>query len=574
MGFLSKYKNKYSKSFCLAVFFVMCETVCDLMLPTVMVEIIDVGVASKDMNYILSMGGLMVLITILGFASATARNLISSQVSQKFGTELRSDLYRKIQHLSFEKIDQLDRASLVTRLTNDVIQVQNFVNGLMRIFIKAPLLCIGSLLMAIRLNSNLALILAVVVPVVGVFIVVNMKMGYPLFSKVQQALDLVNGVMREYLSGIRVVKAFNRFDYEVNKFNKANTELQVRSVASMRLMSIFSPGILMSVNTGIAAVLWFGGVQVNSGDMQSGQVIAFINYMAQMLFSLMLMSMVFNMFVRAKSSAERIHEVLSQDGNMTWEKNRMEDKGIKGRVDFENVYFSYEGTLESPVLKNVTLTCMPGEMIGVIGATGSGKSSLVHLIPRFYDITSGSLKVNGEKISSINPQVIREKIAVVGQKTVLFTGTVIENIRWGKEDATLEEIEIAAKIAQVHDFIMELPEGYETRVGQGGVNFSGGQKQRISIARALVRNPEILILDDSTSAVDVVTEKKIKESLKRYTAHLTCFMIAQRVTSVMDADKIVVLDQGEIVGIGKHDELLQSCAVYQEILKSQVGKVM
>ena len=574
MGFLSKYKSKYGKSFCLAVFFVMCETVCDLMLPTVMVEIIDVGVASKDMNYILSMGGLMVLITILGFASATARNLISSQVSQKFGTELRSDLYRKIQHLSFEKIDQLDRASLVTRLTNDVIQVQNFVNGLMRIFIKAPLLCIGSLLMAIRLNSNLALILAVVVPVVGVFIVVNMKMGYPLFSKVQQALDLVNGVMREYLSGIRVVKAFNRFDYEVNKFNKANTELQVRSVASMRLMSIFSPGILMSVNTGIAAVLWFGGVQVNSGDMQSGQVIAFINYMAQMLFSLMLMSMVFNMFVRAKSSAERIHEVLSQDGNMTWEKNRMEDKGIKGRVDFENVYFSYEGTLESPVLKNVTLTCMPGEMIGMIGATGSGKSSLVHLIPRFYDITSGSLKIDGEEISRVNPQVIREKIAVVGQKTVLFTGTVIENIRWGKEDATLEEIEIAAKIAQVHDFIMELPEGYETRVGQGGVNFSGGQKQRISIARALVRNPEILILDDSTSAVDVVTEKKIKESLKRYTAHLTCFMIAQRVTSVMDADKIVVLDQGEIVGIGKHDELLQSCKVYQEILKSQVGKVM
>lgn len=574
MGFWHKYRKKYGQSFCLSVFFVMCETLCDLLLPTIMAQIIDIGIVGRDREYILSMGSWMLLITVLGFIAATLRNLLSSRVSQAFGAQVRSDLYKKIQHLSFSQIDQFDRASLVTRLTNDVTQVQNFVNGLMRIFIKAPLLCIGSLIMAIRLNANLAEIFAVVIPIVGVLIFINMKIGYPLFIKVQQALDRANRVMREYLSGIRVVKAFNRFDYEVEKFNEANTELKTRSVDAMRLMSIFSPGVMIIVNFGIAAVLWYGGISVNQGDMQAGQIIAFINYMTQMLFSLMLISMIFTLFVRAKASAERISEVFCQEDTMKWDRNFMEYKGAKGRVDFENVYFSYDGKVASYVVKNVTLTCMPGEFIGIVGSTGSGKSSLVNLISRFYDITSGSLKLDGEEIKEINPQTIREKIAVVAQKTVLFTGTVLENIRWGKENATVEEIEYAAKMAQAHDFIIAFPEGYQTRVGQGGVNFSGGQKQRIAIARALVRNPEILILDDSTSAIDVVTEGKIRESLKKYTDHLTCFIIAQRITSVMNADKIVVLEQGEIVGIGKHNELLKYCEVYQEIFKSQAGKVM
>lgn len=574
MGLFKKYNKKYSKSFALSVFFVMCETLCDLMLPTVMANIIDVGIKNKDKDYILFMGGVMLLITIFGFAAAVARNLISSHVSQSFGTELRADLYRKIQQLSFAAIDKFDRASLVTRLTNDVTQVQNFVNGLMRIFVKAPLLCMGSLIMTVRLNGELALVLVILVPVVGAFSALNMKLGYPLFHKVQQALDEVNRVMREYLSGIRVVKAFNRFDYEEEKFNKVNTALEVQSVAAMRLMAVFSPGIMLSVNFGITAVLWFGGIRVSNGDMQAGQIIAFINYMTQMLFSLMLISMVFNQFVRAKASAERIHEVLSQEMNMKWEKNLTEDKGLKGRVDFENVYFSYDGAAASAVLKNVSFTCMPEEIIGIIGSTGSGKSSLVNLIPRFYDITSGSLKVDGEEVKKMNPKALREKIAVVAQKTVLFTGTVMENIRWGKEDATLEEIQRAAQIAQAHDFIMELPERYETRVGQGGINFSGGQKQRISIARALVRNPEILILDDSTSAVDAITENKIKKALKTDTKGLTCFMIAQRITSVMDADKIILLDEGQIVASGSHNELLQTSEMYQEIIKSQMGKVM
>lgn len=574
MQFLNGYIGKYGKPFCQAVFFVMCETLCDLMLPTILSQIIDIGVAGKQMDYVLYMGGLMLFITALGSLAATARNIISSHVSQKFGAQLRSDLYKKIQTLSFENIDKFDRASLVTRLTNDVTQVQILVNGLMRIFIKAPLLCIGSLIMAVRLNADLAMVLAVVVPVAGLLIMMNMRIGFPFFIKVQQALDQVNSVMREYLSGIRVVKAFNRFDYEVEKFTEVNKELQSISITAMRVMSVFSPGMMMIVNFGIVAVIWFGGLRVNAGEMQAGQIIAFINYMTQMLFALMMISAVFNMFVRAKASAQRIGEVFSQKSSMSWEEHPVKRADIKGRVDFENVTFSYDGASGEPVIKNINLTCMPGETIGIIGSTGSGKTSLVGLIPRFYDVSSGCLKVNGEDVRNVEPKKIREKIAVVPQKTVLFTGTIIDNIRWGKEDATIEEVERAAMIAEAHDFISASPEGYQIRVGQGGVNFSGGQKQRVSIARALVRNPEILILDDATSAIDVATEAKIKKSLKKYAKDLTCIIIAQRITSVVDADKIAVLDHGEIVGIGTHDELIKDCKVYQEIVKSQVGKEM
>jgi len=574
MQFLNRYMGKYVMSFCLAVFFVMCEAGCDLLLPTIMSQMIDTGVANKQIDYVLYMGSLMLLITALGSVAATARNIISSHVSQKFGAELRSDLYKKIQTLSFATIDRFDRATLVTRLTNDVTQVQNLVNGMMRIFIKAPLLCIGSLIMAMRLNAHLVIVLGVVVPVAGILILLNMRIGLPFFFRVQQALDRVNSVMREYLSGIRVVKAFNRFDYEVSKFAAVNTALESISVTAMRIMAVFSPGMMMIINLGIVAVLWLGGLKVNTGEMQAGQIIAFINYMTQMLFALMLMAAVFNMFVKARASAQRIGEVFFQDSNMTWVAHPVNATNIKGRVDFENVSFSYEGPLGVPVLKNINLTCMPGETVGIIGSTGSGKSSLVGLIPRFYDVTSGCLRINGEDVRNIEPKRVREKIAVVPQKTVLFTGTVIDNIRWGKEDATLEEIKRAAMIAQAHDFISTSPEGYLTDVGQGGVNFSGGQKQRLSIARALVKNPEILILDDSTSAVDVATEAKIKISLQKYAKDITCIIIAQRMTSVIDADKIVVLDYGEIVGMGKHDELIKSCKVYQEIVKSQVSKEM
>ncbi|WP_127588677.1 ABC transporter ATP-binding protein [Paenibacillus koleovorans] len=572
MGFLRTYAGRHGKLFLTAVLFVLIESLCDLMQPTIMAMIIDVGVAEGRMEYVWKMGGIMLLVTAFGAIAASTRNIIASHVSQKFGTELRNDLFRKIQTLSFENIDKFERASLVTRLTNDVTQVQNFMNGLMRIFVKAPILCIGSLVMAGRLNPRLALVLAVVVPIVLMLVALNMKIGFPRFMRVQRALDRVNSVMREYLSGVRVVKAFNRFDYEVNKFNDANVEYKDRSVTVMRAMSVFNPAIMLTVNFGIVAVLWFGGRGVSTNHIELGHIIAFINYMTMILFSLMTISMVFNMFVRARASATRINEVFQQENTMQWEANRVGLEASAGRVDFENVSFSYEGERGEPAVRNVSFTCLPGETVGIIGSTGSGKTTLVSLIPRFYDVSSGTVKVDGVDVKQMDPAAVREHIAIVPQKSVLFTGTILENIQWGRDGATEEEVRHAAEMAQAHSFISELPEGYEARLGQKGVNLSGGQKQRVSIARALVRKPRILILDDCTSAVDVSTEAKIKEALRTYARGLTCLIIAQRITSVVDADKIVVLDDGQVVGIGKHEQLMSECSVYQEIYRSQVGR--
>lgn len=572
MQFLRKYVRKYWKLFSTAVLFLACEALCDLLQPTIMSKIIDVGVAGRNLSYVLKMGGVMLLITAFGAVAASLRSVLASIVSQNFGSDLRSDLFRKIQSLSFKNIDKFDRASLVTRLTNDVTQVQVFVNGLMRMFVKAPLVGIGALVMAVRLNPPLSVVLVVVVPVVAILIMVNIRLGFPLFLKVQKSLDRVNGVMREYLSGVRVVKAFNRFDFEVEKFSSANEELQNKSIRANRNMSVFSPAIMLTVNLGIVGVLWLGGIGVNNGSMHVGHIVAFINYMTQILFSLMMVSMVFNIFVRAKASTGRIAEVFSIEENITWSNVQTEETTEKGRIDFEDVTFSYEGTSGEPVLKKINLTILPGETVGIIGSTGSGKSTLVNLIPRFYDVTSGVIKVDGVNIQQLSPKKLREKIAIVPQKNILFTGSVAENVRWGNDKAEIEEIEKASKMAEADDFIQAAPEGYDTRIGQGGVNFSGGQKQRISIARALVRNPEVLILDDSTSAVDVATEARIKDSLKKYAKGLTCLLIAQRITSIMDTDKIVVLDHGEVAGLGRHDELLKDCQVYQEIYQSQMGK--
>jgi len=569
--FFRKYVHKYWKMFTVALLFLTLEAMADLSLPTIMARIIDEGVAYKRMDVVIRLGGIMLLVTALGAVGASARNVISSHVSQRFGAELRSDLFRKIQSLAIEHIDKFERASLITRLTNDVTQVQNFTNGMMRIFAKAPLIGIGSLIMAVRLDTGLASVLAVVVPVVALLIALNIRIGFPRFMKVQEALDQVNRAIREYLSGVRVVKSFNRFDYEAEKFDAANKTLMERSIRVMRVTSLFNPAIMLTVNFGIIAVLWFGGLWVNEGRLQVGVIVAFINYMTQILFSLMMISMVFNMFVRAKASAVRIGEVFAQENRMTWEDGHAEHSGERGGIKFINVSFSYDGAAGRPALKNITFSCKPGETVGIIGSTGSGKSTLVSLIPRFYDATSGVVKVNGVDVKRVDPKKLREKIAIVPQKSVLFTGTILENIRWGNESATREEVERAARLAEAHEFISALPEGYDSRLGQRGVNLSGGQKQRISIARALVRNPEILILDDCTSAVDVVTEAKIKESLKRYARGLTCLMIAQRITSVMDADKIIVMDDGEIVGIGDHATLLKHCRVYQEIYHSQIG---
>lgn len=599
MTFLKKYVNKYWKPFAVALLCLMLEAACDLAQPTIMSRVIDVGVKGKNIDYILQFGVIMLMVTAIGALGAVSRNIVSSNVSQKFGAELRSDLFKKIQSFSFENIDHFKTASLITRLTNDVTQVQNFINGLMRIFVKAPLLCIGSIVMASFLNWRMALILTAIIPVVGILIFLSIKIGYPYFSKVQKGIDRVNGVMREYLAGVRVVKAFNRFDFETKRFAGSNRELSNATATAMRVMSIFSPGISLSVNIGIVAVLWLGGSYVNTGHVLVGQVIAFVNYMTQILISLMMITFVFNAFIRAKTSMDRIEEVMLEENSMKLSEMCSKLPGPaadcdncspvhpglavdcvscspirpnrQGGVEFEDVAFSYAGASGNPVLEHITFKCEPGETIGIIGSTGAGKSSLVNLIPRFYDVTSGCVRVDGVDVRVVDQKELREIISVVPQKTVLFSGSILDNIKWGREDADDADVEKAARAAQAHEFIAAFPEGYGTLLGQGGVNLSGGQKQRIALARALVREPRILILDDCTSAVDIVTEAKIREALKEYSESLSCFIISQRISSMMSADRIIVLDNGTLSGLGAHGELMHTCEVYREIYRSQMG---
>ncbi|NMB95992.1 MAG: ABC transporter ATP-binding protein, partial [Clostridiaceae bacterium] len=566
MSLIGKYIKNYWKLYLSALIFLVIEAFCDLMQPTIMSDIIDIGVASKDINYVLYSGGKMLAIAAIGAVAAISRNIISSNVSQRFGCELRSDLFKKIQFFSFDNIDKFEPASLITRLTNDITQVQHFVHGTMRIFVKAPILCIGSFVMAWLLNPRMTIVLLFVVPIIATLIILSAKIGYPFFTKVQKAIDNVNAVTREYLSGVRVVKAFNRFDYERERFEESNRKLASLSTTTMRIMSVFGPGMSLTVNLGIVAVLWLGGRWVNYGQMHVGKVIAFINYMTQLLHSLMMISFVFNMFVRAKASTSRIKEVFSQENTIpehipgtiskpiqdtasqqksqqttqqtsqqtsrqtlqqtshqtsqqtlrqtsqkssqqtstaisqtdvsrentdtgtalthmvcdimemcTMEKGAAEigaietgtmetgnDSDVRGMVEFDSVFFSYESGAGEPVIKGISFTCMPGETIGIIGSTGSGKTTLVNLIPRFYDVSFGAVKVDGIDVKDYSTRDLRNMIAIVPQKTILFTGTIAENIRWGKEDATFEEVMEAAMIAQAHDFISAAPEEYNT----------------------------------------------------------------------------------------------------------------
>ena len=603
------------------------EAAVDLMQPVLLARIIDEGVAFLDLRRVLGLGGIMLLLTGVGALAATARNVISSRVSQRFGMELRADMYRRIQSMPLASLDRFDRASLVTRITNDVTQVQNFVNGLMRIFVKAPLMCIGALIMAASLNLYLASVLAAVVPVVLMLLALNMKYGFPLFQRVQRAMDRVNGAMREYLAGVRVVKAFNRFSYETEKFDRANTELQQATTRALQTMALFNPAVMLTVNLGLVAVLWIGGWGVRTGRVQVGETMAFLSYMTQILFSLMMIFMVFAMFVRARTSALRIGEVFAAGdgaeasagvtGTAAGPAVAPEPAGpaasadgegapvapepagpsagpgggtaalspagsvagtaapAGGRIDFERVTFRYPsdaGDDGLPALREVTFTCLPGETVGIIGPTGSGKSTLVSLLLRLYDVTSGAVKVDGAGVRSVDPRVLRASIACVTQDASLFTGTIADNIRMGKEDATMEEIAEAARLAQAREFIEAFPEKYETRLGQRGVNLSGGQKQRIALARALVRRPRILVLDDAMSALDAVTESRAREALKSLGQGVTRILIAQKIATVMDADKIIVLDHGEVAGVGTHETLLRSCPLYREICETQLGK--
>lgn len=569
--YLNKYIYRYKDKFFIALTFLILETMGDLIQPTIMSKLIDKGVKMGDLQYVLKMGGLMLLMTAIGAIFAATRNIVSSKVSQSFGADLREDLYIKIQRFSFDNIDKFQDASLIIRLTNDVNQIQNFSHGLMRIFVKAPVLGIGSVVMAFLLNRKLALILLGMIPIISFIIFLNLKISYPIFTNIQRALDKVNGVMREYLAGIRVVKAFNRFNYEKNRFRNVNEDLKDITLKGMRIVAIFNPIVTLIVNIGIVLVLYLGGLRVDIGDMEVGQIMAFVNYMTQTLFALMMMTRILNIFIRAKASAERIGEVFDEENTILENDDPINFDTIKGKVEFDHVYFKYHDK-GNCVLEDISFTINPGETVAIIGSTGAGKSTLTNLIPRFYDSLDGSIKIDDMNIRDVEIDGLRENIGIVPQKTLLFTGTIKENIKWGNKNASDSEVEDVAKIAQAHDFITSFSKGYDTYLGQGGVNLSGGQKQRISIARALIKRPKILILDDSTSAVDLITERKIKEKLREYLKDTTTFLIAQRITSVMDADTIMVMDRGRISTMGNHEKLMKESVVYQDIYESQIGK--
>lgn len=569
---LLSYLKPYWKAALLAPILMLIEVICDLSQPTLLASIVDNGVAKSNLPYILNTGVLMLGIALIGMAGGMGCSVASSIASQNFGSSLRSAVFKKIQLLSPLNIDRFKTSSLVTRLTNDITQLQTVVLMSLRIMVRAPLLFIGGIIMAVSLNARLALILTVSIPLLAAVIYYRMKKSTPLFSYMQEKLDRVNAVIRENLSGIRLIKAFVRADHEKKRFATANDELMYATLRAFNLVITMMPIVMLIMNFSIVAVLWFGGWDIDRGNMEVGEIIAFVNYITQILFSLMMIGNILLFVSRASASAERVNEVLDTDIDIKNADNPDFTPLSSGEVAFENVSFGYSGDKNQLVLKEISFHAPSGKTIAILGSTGSGKSTLVNLIPRFYDVTSGQVTVDKRDVRSMDLATLRSGMGIVPQDTILFSGTIKDNIRWGKEDATDEEIIEAARVAQAHEFIMSFPEGYDTQLGQRGVNLSGGQKQRIAIARAIIKKPPILILDDSTSAVDVVTEQRIQKALKEFIRGSTIFIIAQRISSVMDADKILVLNEGRIEAEGTHEELLKSSPLYQDIYNSQLGE--
>lgn len=568
---LIRYLKPYTLFAILAPLFMLIEVICDLYQPTLLAHIVDNGILKNNFQLILHTGLIMLAIAFIGVIGGVGCTVFSSLASQYFGRDLRNELFKKVQQFSFINIDKFHTSSLITRLTNDVNQLQTLVMMSLRIMVRAPLLFVGGIIMAISLNKNLSIIFLFSIPILASIFLFIMKKSFPLFSEVQKRIDYVNNVVRENLVGIRVVRAFRREDYEKERFKYANTMLMNAVIKAIMLMIIAMPLFMLVMNLSILVVLWFGGLLVNQGNMKVGEVMAYINYMGQIMFSLMMIGNILMFVSRASVSAERVLEVLEEKIDIQNKENADKTPIRGGKVKFEHVYFSYFNKEES-VLKDINFEVNSGEIIGIIGTTGSGKSTLVNLIPRLYDVTSGRILIDGRDIRDIDLKILRDAISMVPQDTILFSGTIKENICWGKEDATYEEIIESAKIAQAHEFIIRLPQGYDTVIGERGVTLSGGQKQRIAIARALIKKPKILILDDATSALDFATEQKIIHGLRGIIKNCTTFIVAQRVSTMMNADKIIVLDKGIIVGFGSHAELLKNNDFYREIYKSQIDE--
>jgi ATP-binding cassette subfamily B protein len=580
---LAKFLKPYWRWAALAPLLMLLEVIMDLMQPRMVARIVDEGIARLDLNLVLQTGLLMVGLAVVGAFGGMSNGVFAETAAQGFSADLREFLFRKIQGFSFGNLDDLDTGQLITRLTNDVTQVQDAIVMILRILVRAPLLLIGSLVMAIVTSPQLAFLPLVLMPIELAAVIWIVKKATPLYTKVQERLDALNEVMQENLAGVRVVKAFVRNRHEEARFGEANENLTDQNVRAARTVAIMPSFMMLTMNIGIIGVLWFGGSQVTRGTMQIGQIIAFVNYLMTTLFSLMMVSQLVIQLARAEASAKRIQEVLESEPKVQDRPGAKKLEAhlgqLSGRLAFENVTFSYDGNGGDPVLKGVSFTAEPGQTVALLGTTGAGKSSLVHLIPRFYDASSGRVTLDGTDVRDLAQDSLRRNIGIALQEVVLFSGTIRDNIRYGRPEATEEEVIASAKAAQAHDFILSFPDGYDTVVGQRGVNLSGGQKQRIAIARAILLDPAILILDDSTSSVDVETEVKIQDALDSLGSRRagpavkprTSFVIAQRISTVLKADKILVLDDGQIAAEGTHRELMEASPIYREIYESQLG---
>lgn len=567
MKLILRYLKKHLWIFIISTLFLTMEAMADLLQPTFMSYIVDEGVKNSSMEKIGFYGVIMLIIALIGAFSAVMRNLFASKTSQTIGKELRSDMYKNVQALSLENIDRLQPASIITRITNDVSQVQDFINSLMRMMVKAPITCVGAIILIIVQTPRQAPVMGGIIIIVSILIVCNIRFGYPKFGIVQRKLDRLNSNAREFLSGVRVVKAFRAEDEETSKFTFSSEELARANTEALSVMAVFSPFINLTVNFGIVLLLFIAGGKDAS---HIGRLMASVNYMTQVLFAVNMISNVINNAVRAIASSERIEEILEEKPSLKSTENP-KDVDLKGSIAFKNVSFSYHNS-PAVALCDIDFEIKGGTTLGIIGPTGSGKSTLVNLVPRFYDVTKGSISIGGVDVREALETTLREKIAVVPQKALLFTGTIKENLLWGRDNATDEEIEEAVRIACADEFIGKTELGYDTKLGQGGVNLSGGQKQRLSLARALLRKPDILILDDCTSALDAGTEAKVLKGLASM-KDMTVLLISQRVSTVMGADCILCLDKGKVCGFGTHEELLNGSDTYRDIYKSQIGGV-
>lgn len=569
---LLKHLKAYSVQIIFIVILLFIQALSNLYLPNLMSKIVDKGIISGDIDAIYKVGGEMILITIVGMIAMIIAFYLIAKVGDAFARDLREKIFLKVESFSQADIDKFGTSSLINRTTNDISQVQRVTIIIFKMMITAPLVCIGGIIMAVHNNPTLSLVLVIAIPILILAIAIIGKKGVPLFKTMQGKLDGLNLIMREKLTGVRVIRAFNKDEFERERFSKGNDELTDVSIRVNQIMASLRPSMMLIMNLTSVAIVWFGAKLINSSGLQIGDLMAFIQYAMQIMFSLLMLAMMFVLVPRASASAARLNEVLGVEPSIgDGIAVKREESNKRGYIEFKNVSFSYEGA-EKPVVDNISFITKPGETTAIIGGTGSGKSTLVSLIPRFYDVTKGQILIDDVDIKNMSQSELRGKIGFVPQKAILFSGTIAENIRYGKGDASIEEVEHAASIAQATEFISNMEDGYEHQIEQGGSNVSGGQKQRLSIARALIRKPEVYVFDDSFSALDFKTDSKLRAALKDETKDAAVIVVGQRISSVRDSDRIIVLNEGKIEGMGTHSELLANCSLYKEIALSQLSE--